>query len=112
MDGLLRSIVPEVARTELRVIEAFTPPPDGNVPLGEAFEAWPGKAIWINFPSSVHLAPAERIKETTRQLVEEAWGRGLVISVTENIPARVGAASLRAIAEALPGWSAARGTEP
>jgi len=101
MDGLLQCLVDEVGRTDLRVIEAFTPPPDGDLPLAEAFRAWPGKAIWINFPSSVHLAPPERIKQVTRQLVAEAEGRGLVISVTENIPAHVGGGSLRAIAEAL-----------
>lgn len=101
MDGRLRCVVDEVAQTDLRVIEAFTPPPDGDLPLGEAFEAWQGKAIWINFPSSVHLSTPERVRQVTRELVAEAEGRGLVISVTENLPAHVGASSLRAIAEAL-----------
>ena len=80
----------------------FTPPPDGNLPLDEAREAWQGKAVWINFPSSVHLAEPERIREVTRELVRQGAAQpGFAVSVTENIPASVGTRSLEAIAEAL-----------
>jgi hypothetical protein len=102
MDGMIGRLRDSVSETKLDVIEAFTPPPDGDLPLDEARRAWQGKAIWINFPSSVHLAGPERIRQITRRLVEQASPTtGFLISITENIPATVGARSLEAIAEAL-----------
>jgi hypothetical protein len=102
MDGMLRCLRDSVAQTALDVIEAFTPPPDGNLPLDEARRAWQAKAIWMNFPSSIHLADPQRIQATTLELVEQASPTtGFLISVTENIPASVGTRSLEAIAEAL-----------
>lgn len=102
MDGMMRCLRDSVAQTELDVIEAFTPPPDGNLPLDEARSAWQGKAMWINFPSSVHLADPQRVRETTLDLVEQASPTtGFLISVTENIPVSVGTRSLEAIAAAL-----------
>ncbi len=102
MDGMMRCLRDSVAQTPLDVIEAFTPPPDGNLPLDEARRAWQGKAIWINFPSSVHLADPDRIRQVTLDLVEQASPTtGFLISVTENIPASVGTRSLEAIAGAL-----------
>jgi len=102
MDGMMRRLRDCVAGTDLDVIEAFTPPPDGDLPLDEARRAWEGKAIWINFPSSVHLADPERIRQVTLDLVKQASPTtGFLISVTENIPSSVGTRSLEAIAEAL-----------
>ncbi len=102
MDGMLRNIADCVAETDLPVIEAFTPPPDGNFPVREARERWPGKTLWLNFPSSVHLSPPDKLARVTEQLVEEAGtGEGFLIGVTENIPASVGTRSLEAIARAL-----------
>ncbi|MGD9496861.1 MAG: uroporphyrinogen decarboxylase family protein [Armatimonadota bacterium] len=102
MDGMLRPIRDNIAATPLPVIEAFTPPPDGNLPLAEAAAAWPEKTLWLNFPSSVHLCEPEEIMRTTRELVEQAvGGAGFVIGVTENIPRSVGTRSLEAIARAL-----------
>jgi len=102
MDGMLRQIADCVAETDLPLIEAFTPPPDGNFPVREARERWPAKTLWLNFPSSVHLSSPEEIQRVTRQLVKEAGtAEGFAIGVTENMPASVGARSLQAIAEAL-----------
>jgi len=102
MDGMMRALKGSVADTDIDIIEAFTPPPDGNLPLDEAREAWPGKAVWINFPSSVHWAEPERVKAATRELVAQGTASpGLAISITENIPAQVGTRSLEAIAQAL-----------
>ncbi len=102
MDGMLRPIRDDIAATPLPVIEAFTPPPDGNLSVAEAAAAWPAKALWLNFPSSVHLCEPDEIMRTTRELVEQAGGRpGFAIGVTENIPKSVGTRSLEAIARAL-----------
>jgi hypothetical protein len=102
MDGMMRRLTDTVAATDLDIIEAFTPPPDADLPLDEARAAWPGKAIWINYPSSVHLAEPERVREVTRDLVRAAGGQpGFLVGITENIPADVGTRSLEAVAEVL-----------
>ena len=102
MDGMLRSVADCVAQTDLPVIEAFTPPPDGNLPVREARARWPRKALWLNFPSSVHLRPPAEVERVARELVEEAGsGGGFLIGVTENIPHSVGSRSLEAIGKAL-----------
>jgi hypothetical protein len=87
LDGNNRLWARDVARSGLHYIEAFTPAPDTDMTLAEALEAWPDKVLWINFPSSVHLRSIERIKQTTRELIEAASGTGrLIIGITEDVP--------------------------
>jgi hypothetical protein len=102
MDGMLRQIADCIGETDLPVMEAFTPPPDGNFSVAEARDRWPEKALWLNFPSSVHLQDPEGIAAVTRELVAQNAGRpGFLVGITENIPASVGARSLQAIGGAL-----------
>jgi len=91
-----------IAKTPLDVITAFTPAPDTDMSVADARAAWPDKVLWINFPSSVHLASAERIKEVTRQILREAApGNGLIVGITENIPDFAWRTSLNAITDVL-----------
>jgi len=91
-----------VAASALDVIEAFTPAPDTDMSVADARAAWPDKVLWINFPSSLHLASSKRIGEYTHKMVEEASpGTGFIVGITENVPEAVWRASLTAIAEAL-----------
>jgi len=57
-------------------IEALTPPPTCDVSVGEAHQLWPEKALWINFPSSVHVEPLETVRQTARRILEEAVRTG------------------------------------
>jgi hypothetical protein len=102
MDGMMHSLVDYVAKLDLDVIEAFTPPPDGNLSLAEARRAWKDKVIWINFPSSMHVAEPNQIREMTCKLLEQvAPGDRILFGVTENVPDRSWRQSLRAITEAM-----------
>jgi len=56
MDGRLKVLVPLIAKTKLDVIEAFTPPPMGDLAVDEALSLWRDKVLWINFPASVYVA--------------------------------------------------------
>jgi hypothetical protein len=92
----------EVGTSPLDWIEAFTPSPDTDMSLAEARAAWPGKTLFINFPSSVHLADEEVIRETTKQLVREsAPGDRFVIGITENVPDSRWRTSFRVIMDTL-----------
>jgi len=86
LDGRLRVLKDLIARTRLDAIEAFTPPPMGDLPPREAKEAWKDKVVWMNFPEEVFLRSAEEIREYTIGLLEEiAPGRGFIMGITEDI---------------------------
>ena len=87
LDGNNRLWAQAVADSALDYVEAFTPAPDTDMSVAEALEAWPDKVLWINFPSSLHLASIEAIEEATRQMIREAApGNRLIIGITEDIP--------------------------
>ncbi len=102
MDGRLRSLREPIAEAALDIVEAFTPTPVGDVSVAEARSWWPQKALWLNFPSSTHVAPDDEIKAQTRLLIEQAeTKRGFAIGVTEDVPLAHVHRSLGAIASAI-----------
>lgn len=102
MDGNTRAWAADVARCKLDYIEAFTPSPDTDMTLADALKAWPGKVMWINFPSSVHLFSIDKIKQTTRELIQAAAGTNrLIIGITEDIPEDRWQGNLLAISETI-----------
>ena len=107
LDGNNKPWAHLVADSGLDYIEAFTPHPDTDMTLAEALEAWPDKVLWINFPSSLHLADDETIRRTTRELIEAAeaadGANRLIVGITEDIPADRWQASLSAICDAING---------
>ncbi len=102
MDGRLKSLAGDIAAADLDIVEAMTPPPMGDLSVREARERWPGKALWINFTSSMHIEPPAAVAAHTRALVAEAGSRrGFAISVTEDAPVEALERSLGVIAEVL-----------
>ncbi|MEW6751499.1 MAG: hypothetical protein AB1505_11060 [Candidatus Latescibacterota bacterium] len=68
-------------------VEAFTPPPDGDLSVAHARSVWPDKVLWVNFPTSVHLRPVAEVEAVTRQLLREAAsGLRFILGITENLP--------------------------
>lgn len=102
-DGQCGAIKEAIAETPLDYIEAFTPKPDTNMPLGEAREAWPDKVLWINFPSSLHLRSDAEVEAATVDLVGELGSDtdGLVMGITEDVPEDRWRGSFRAIMNGL-----------
>jgi hypothetical protein len=87
LDGNNKLWAPAVAESGLDYVEAFTPTPDCDMTLAEALTAWPDKVLWINFPSSLHLASIETIEQTTRELIETATpGNRFILGITEDVP--------------------------
>lgn len=86
-DGSIRPLLKALARTDLPVIEAFTPPPMGDLSVAAAKAAWPEKVVCVNFPGNMFLEPAEAIYQYTLDLLREsAPGGRLVIGCTEEFP--------------------------
>jgi len=77
----------DVAASGLDWIEAFTPSPDTDMSVADARRLWPGKTLFCNFPSSVHVSSKERIYETTREMLRQAApGDRFIIGITETVP--------------------------
>ena len=101
LDGNNKRWADLVAASGLDFIEAFTPD-DTDMSMADAFEAWPGKVMWINFQSSVFLYAPERIEETTRALIRDAApDRRLIVGITEDIPEDKWQEGLLAVARAI-----------
>ena len=76
-----------IADSLLDYIEALTPPPTCDVGVAQAHSLWPDKAIWINFPSSIHLGSTEEIAAVTRKLLGECRPeKGFLLGITEDVP--------------------------
>ncbi|HUU20953.1 MAG TPA: hypothetical protein VM389_00325 [Phycisphaerae bacterium] len=87
LDSNCRAMAPLIAATSLDCIEAFTPPPDCDLPVADARRAWAGKGLFLNFPSSVHLSGREAVLARCRQILSEsAPGEALIVGVTEDTP--------------------------
>jgi hypothetical protein len=74
-----------VAEIGCDVIEAFTPPPVGNLSLPDARQAWgKDRILWINFPETIFWNGPEATKRYTLELLKsDAPGNALVIGFTE-----------------------------
>jgi len=87
LDANVQLLAPGIAHSKIDYVEAFTPAPGSDMSLAEARAAWPDKALWINFPSPVHVEPISAIEETTRQLLRQAApGDHFLIGITEDVP--------------------------
>ncbi len=88
MDGRLRCLKDLLPETGLDVIQAFTPPPTGDLPLKEARKFWGEKlGIWVNIPEVMFYRNAEGIRDYVRGLLREGSpGRGLALGITETVP--------------------------
>jgi hypothetical protein len=102
LDAPMKTLMESVAKSEIDIVEAFTPLPTGNVTIKEARRVWPDKVLWINFPSSVHIESPERIREETiRILGEAAPGDRFLIGITEDVPEDAWPTSLRVISRTI-----------
>jgi hypothetical protein len=101
MDGRLNVLKELIAQTPIDIIEAFHPPPMGDLPLGEALRVWKDKVIWVGFPGAIYeLGPAEVRKYMLDLLREAASGERLVLSMsTENIVSNENLLALTAVLE-------------
>lgn len=84
-DGSNRPLRNALAQTGIDVIEAFTPPPMGDMTVAEAREAWPDKVLCVNFPESLYGESAARLEAQTRVYLEQAGDAGrFCIGCTED----------------------------
>ena len=102
LDADNRQMIDIVRDSNFDFIEAFTPPPDCSVSVAEARTVWPNKRLWLNFPSSVHIAGDGTIRRATREILAQAGDRkGFLLGITEDVPANDMRRSLSCILDVL-----------
>ena len=101
MDGRLHVLKDLIARTAIDIIEAFHPPPMGDVALAEARRCWPDKAIWLGFPSCVYADGPAATRKFALDLLKEAApaNRLLVEMSTENLVSNENLLALASVLE-------------
>ncbi len=74
-----------ISQTGVDVVEAFTPPPVGDLSIAEARAAWgPETVIWVNFPETVFYEGKEQTRQYTLDLLRSDPTReSLAIGFTE-----------------------------
>jgi len=101
-DARMRPLAPAVAGSKIDFLEAFTPVPTGDMSVAEARAAWPDKALWINFPSTVHLEPPADVEQATVEILRQAApGKRFLIGITETVPVERWQGNFAAITQAI-----------
>jgi len=102
MDGDLKPLWGAIAESGLQGIDSFSPPPDNDTSVADARREWPWMRLFVNFPSSVHLAEPEGVYAQALEILEQAGASGqLQIQVSENPPAGAWRHSYPAIVKAI-----------
>jgi len=87
MDGDLKPLAQDIAASKVRGLDSFSPQPDNDTSPAEAAAQWPEKRLFVNFPSSVHIAEPDAIYAQASRILAEAGHTGrLEIQVSENVP--------------------------
>ena len=104
-DGITKPYADGIRESHLDCVEALTPPPTCDITVAEAHDLWPDKALWINFPSSVHLEGPDRIRAATREILEQCRPeRRFLLGITEDVPADRWPVSFRIILDEVNEW--------
>jgi hypothetical protein len=89
LDSDNRQLANQFNQTDIDLVESLTPPPDCPMSVSEARKAWPGKAIQVHFPSSVHLYDGERMKAFCKSLLDDlGMKQGVVVGISEDLPGK------------------------
>ena len=102
MDGDLKPLWKAIGESGVGGIDSLSPPPDNDTSVAQALAMWPEMRVFVNFPSSVHLAPPSQVYEQAARLLREGGASGrLQIQVSEDVPPGVWRTSFPQIVKAI-----------
>lgn len=106
MDGDLKPLWNAIAESGIRGLDSFSPPPDNDTSVAQALALWPEMRLFMNFPSSVHLAAPEAIYAATMDILAQDNHSGrLQIQISENVPPGIWRTSYPEIVRAIHDFS-------
>jgi hypothetical protein len=102
MDGHLKPLWRAIGGSGVRGIDSLSPPPDNDTSVAQALSMWPQMRLFVNFPSSVHVAPPEKVYARAQQILTEGGNSGRIqIQVSEDVPPGVWRTSFPQIIRAI-----------
>jgi hypothetical protein len=98
-DGRLKCLSDLIGKADIDIIEAFCPPPMGDLPIKEAREAWGEKRVlMISFPASASVLGEEEVERQVIEILRDiAPGNRAEIQICEDIPVDLVYPTLRTI---------------
>ena len=99
MDGRLAAIKELIAETAIDIVEAFHPPPMGDLALDEALATWPHKAVWVGFPASEYARGTAATQAAALDVLRQAGAgnRVTVAASTENLVSNANLVALTSV---------------
>lgn len=87
MDGDLKPLWNAIGESGVRGLDSLSPPPDNDTSPADVVRMWPDMRMYANFPSSLHLAEPNAIRQRAQEILAEAGQSGrLVMAISENMP--------------------------
>ncbi len=84
-DGNIRLIKDDIRRMGFQ-IDSLTPPPEGDMTVGEARDAWPDTFLWLHPSLSWLEESPEVVKSHITRMTKEAGGRLFCFEMSEGVP--------------------------
>jgi len=104
MDGDLKVLWNDIANSKISGLDSFSPAPDNDTTVEDAVRMFPGKILYINFPSSIHLRPYDAVRAEAEYIIKKTQHTQKVqIQISENVPLNIWKTSFRAIIDAIEG---------
>lgn len=85
-DGKLKVISEDIAVLDIDGIDSFTEPPEGNMSVAEAREAWPDKFLWLHPNLHWYRMQKEELAGNITRIVQQAGPKRFCLMISEDVP--------------------------
>jgi hypothetical protein len=85
-DGKLKCIADDIKNLSIDGIDSLTPPPEGDMSIADARQAWPDKFFWLNPSLSWFSMSLEELKANIRQMIQDAGPTRFCLEISEDCP--------------------------
>lgn len=85
-DGKLRQVAADIADLPIYGIDSFTPPPEGDMSVAEARNAWPGTFLWLHPPLGWYTEGERSFAAHLAEMIRGAGGSRFCMMISEDIP--------------------------
>ncbi|RKY26340.1 MAG: hypothetical protein DRP83_04490 [Planctomycetota bacterium] len=85
-DGQLKVVAEDIAALDIDGIDSLTEPPEGNMTIREARQAWPDKFLWVHPNLQWYRAPKAELAEKITGIVQQAGPKRFCLQISEDVP--------------------------
>ena len=85
-DGKLKPIARDIGDLPFDGVDSLTPPPEGDMTVEEARQAWPDKYLWLHPRLGWYTEDERALRGHIRSMVAAAGGKRFCLMISEDIP--------------------------